>query len=247
MNALTKGFAACLFFVSGSFAPLYAQSPVQIDSIAQVSEIESLIAVNFEKLKAAVEKEDDFEKLSGKVIREKFGVLSVLGQSLAEHSGKADSKINGPALRDAALSYNFEGDFAQAQAALAAVDAALKGEVTGEHEELYPWDKLIHMYPMMEVMNGATSDILKVIKRPRGKEDETHAAVTWALLSIAMQVDSHAAAENGGVEGWVGYSEDFRSSALKLAEAIRKKDAKEARTFFDAAKKACDDCHGDYQ
>ncbi|WP_437226156.1 hypothetical protein SH661x_004438 [Planctomicrobium sp. SH661] len=227
--------------------PLAAQSPVPIEKIATVSEIEQLIQKNAESLGKLLEDESKFEELKGKGIREDFGMLALLGQSLAESPGNKDSKINGPALRDAALAYDRKGDHAAAKAAYGTVQSVLGGTVTGEHAELHPWNKLINMHPMMEEMNSGNSAILKVVKKPRGKADEVLPAVAWGLLAVAMKADTHEVKNPDELPQWDAWSDDFLASSLKLAEAIRAKDAEEGRKWFDKANETCDACHEQFR
>jgi len=223
--------------------PLLAQSPVPINTIAPLSEIELLVARHFKTLEKSLEEAARFDAAKNKSIRTDFGMLSLLGQAIAEHPDNADSKINGPALRDAALAYQRKGTHTEAQAALAKIQSVLAGEVTGEHVRLHPWNKLINMHPMMEEVNSSSSDILKVLKRTRGKPEEVLPATSWALLAVAMKADTHEVKNPADLPKWNAWSDEFLESSLKLADLIRNKKGEGGREWFDKAHETCNACH----
>lgn len=243
MRSLTTRLLAGLLLMGLTTSSLPAQSPVAIDTIASINELEQLVMKKFDALEKSLGDESKFEELKGKSIRENFGMLALLGQSIAEHSGKAGCKIDGPALRDAALSFNRKGNHAEAIVAADQVRNVLEGRASGEHAQLHPWNKLINMHPMMEEMNAGNSAILKVIKKPRGKPDEVLAATSWGLLAVAMKADTHEVKNSTDLPQWSAWSDDFLASSLKLAEAIRAKDGATGRKWFDQANRTCDACH----
>lgn len=226
---------------------LQAQSPVPIESVASVEELKMEMQSQVESLEKALADESKYEDQKGKAIRQSFGLLAVIGQALAEHPQGDQAQVNGPALRDAALKFQRNSTHAEARSALEAVQGVLKGEVTGTHEKLHPWNKLINMHPMMEEMNSRNSQILKVLRRPRGKPEETLPAVTWALLAIPMKADTHEVKNSDDLPQWDAWSNEFRHSAVKLAEAIRAQDKDEGRKWFDKANETCDACHEKFQ
>jgi hypothetical protein len=237
-----------VLIVSGCLStPVLAQSPVPVDTIATVANIEALITQNVSRLEKSLADASKFDDLKEKGIRESFGMLSVLGQALAEHSDRTESKINGPALRDAALAYNNDGTHEEAVAAFKQVQDVLAGKVTGDHVKFHSWGKLIGMAPMMEELNASNSEILRVLRRPRGKDEEVLPAVKWGLLSLTMKVDTHAVQKPEDLSKWNGWSDEFREASLKLAEAIRNKDGTEGRKWFDKGNAACEACHEVFQ
>lgn len=220
-----------------------AQSPVPIESVATIQELVLEVQTQSESLSKTLANESGFEEQKDKSIRQAFGLLACLGQAIAEHPHKDQAGIDGPALRDAALKFNRKGSYADAQSAREGVNQVLAGNITGEHALLHPWNKLINMHPMMEEMNARNSQILKVLKRPRGKPDEPLGAMTWAVLAIAMQADTHEVKDPGDLPKWNAWCDDFRNSAVKLAEAIRAQDKDSGRMWFDKANETCDACH----
>ncbi|MEW4488125.1 hypothetical protein AB1L42_08585 [Thalassoglobus sp. JC818] len=228
-------------------ATTFAEAPVPVESVAPVPEIEIEVQSQLETLQKALDDQDGYEDAREGQIRQSFGLLACLGQALAEHDGASETKIQGPALRDAALKFQRKSSLEEAKAAFEQVKLAANGEATGDHSVDHPWNKLINMHPMMEEMNSRNSALLKVIRRPRGKAEEPVHATTWAILALAMQADTHEVKDDAMLPEWNKFSNEFREASLKLAEAIRNKDAKEARKWFDSANQSCDSCHEVFQ
>lgn len=233
------------FLLAGlmSISSAQAQSPVPIESVVPLAEIELLVNRHVRSLEKSLSEEDRFEGVKNKTIRTDFGMLSLLGQSLAEHAESANSKINGPALRDAALGYNRKGTHAEAKEAFEQVQNVLAGNVTGEHARLHPWNKLINMHPMMEEMNAGTGALTRVLRKTRGKPEEVLPATSWSLLAIAMKADTHEVKKPDDLPKWNGWSDEFLESSRKLAEAIRARKEDEGRKWFEQASQTCDACH----
>ena len=218
-----------------------------IETVAPLTEIELLIERHIQSLEKGLADESKFEEAKNKTIRTDFGMLSLLGQSLAEHKDKSARKINGPALRDAALTYNRKGTYVEARAAFTQIQSVLNGTVSGEHALLHPWNKLINMHPMMEEMNAASGALPRILRKPRGKPEEALPAVSWALLAIAMKADTHEVKDPNDLPQWNTWSDDFLVSSLKLAEAVRAKDGATGRKWFDQANETCDACHARFR
>jgi len=225
-----------------------AQSPVPIETVASIEDLDALVNKYTESLTKSLADPEKFDSLKDKALWEHFGMLCVIGQSLAEHPESETSKINGPALRDAALEYDRKGNHEEAAAVLKSVQNVIAGTVEGEHEKLHPWNELIEMHPLMEDMNTCLSGSLRVVKRPRGKADEPLSAIAWGLQSIAMKTMTESAGDDADeIAKWEGWSDDLLNASIKLADAIRKKDADEGRKWFDIAHESCNACHKEYR
>jgi hypothetical protein len=241
------GLLACWGALSAVSVPVLAQSPVPVESVATVEELDFEITRQIERLDKDLSTDATFSDQKSKGIAQAFGLLACLGQALAEHPEGSTSKVQGPALRDAALQFKRDSTFEQAGAALAQVKQAQAGQATGEHSRLHPWNKLLRMHPMMEEMNARSSESLKILKRPRGKPGETSPAVTWGLLAIAMKADTHEVKEADKIPRWNELSDEFRHAAVQMGAAIKAKDKEAGRAWFDKATAACDTCHGEFQ
>jgi hypothetical protein len=235
--------AACLF----SCVNLFAEAPVKVETVAPLADIVFEVNSQIETLEKELADEAGYEENRGGQIRQSFGLLACLGQALAEHSKASESEIQGAHLRDAALKFQKKSSLAEAKTALEAVKAAQVGKSEGEAANDHPWNKLINMHPMMEEINSRNSAILKVLRRPRGKESEPVHATTWAILGLAMKADTHEVKDEADLPKWHAQSDAFIAASVKLAEAIRAKDKTEGRKWFDAANESCDACHEVFQ
>jgi hypothetical protein len=165
----------------------------------------------------------------------------VLGQALAEHPQQAEAGFSGAAIRDAALKFQRDSSFADAQAALTAVTAARQGE--GEGGADVAWNKLIRMHPMMEEINSRNAALIPIMKRPRGRAEEPRHATTIALLALAMEADTHEVKNEADIPEYQKMAAEYRAAMVGVADAVRKKDGKTARELFDQANERCDACH----
>lgn len=224
-----------------------ADAPVAVtEEIAPIADLELEISEQVERL-TGVLTEEKYEDAKDGEVRQAFGLLACIGQALAEHGKNESVKIQGPALRDAALQFKRKASLEDAQKALEAVKLAVAGQAEGDHAKEYPWNKLINMHPMMEEMNDRNSKILRVLRRPRGKAEEPIHATTWVVLGLAMHADTHEVKNDADIPKWHQFSDDFREAAIKLGEAIRAKDKDEGKKWFDKANESCDACHEIFQ
>lgn len=233
-----------LIFIPPAVA--FAQAPFPVESVATVEELELEVPAQINELSKLLADETTFDD-SQPAILQKFGLLAVIGQALAEHPKKSKGKVNGPALRDAALVYGRDGSLDQAKAALEGVKKVIVGQMSGEHAVEHAWNKLINMHGMMEEMNGRNSKILRVLRRPRGRPEEGAHASVLGVLSLAMYADTHEVKEADTLPQWQQWSTEYREAVITMGEAIRAKDAKAARQWFDKANATCDKCHEVFQ
>lgn len=216
-------------------------APAEIDDVATVDEIVGEIDAKIAVLQRALGAPDKFDAIKDKAVWQSFGVISVMGQALVEHSDNATAGFDGAAVRDAAMTYQRKSNYAEAQAALTEVTAARNGE--GEGEADVPWNKLIRMHPMMEEINARNAALVRIMKRPRGRAKEIQNATTLALLALAMEADTHEVKNEADIPEYQKLAAGYRSDMISVAAAIRDKDGKTARQFFDAANEKCDACH----
>lgn len=238
VRSLRTVVALCAAF---SAVTVLGTSPAPIEQIASVEDIVQEVDAKITLLTGLLETPEKFEGAKDKDVWQGFGVLSVLGQSLVEHPQHADAAFSGAALRDAALKYQRNTPYADAQAALAAAKSARGGEGTGEAD--FAWNKLIRMHPMMEEINSRNAKLIPIFKRPRGKPEEARHAVTIALLALPMYADTHEVKNEADIPAYQALATDFRTAMVGVADAVRKKDGKSARELFDQANAACDTCH----
>jgi hypothetical protein len=213
--------------------------------VASIEAILLEVDSKIEVLTGALESAEKFEMAKEKDVWQAFGLLSVLGQAIAEHPQKADAPFSGPALRDAAMQY-YAGQgltYEQAQGALAAVQEARQGGGATDAAPDYEWNKLVRMHPMMEEINARNAKLVSVFRRPRGRPEEAGHATTIALLSLAMYADTHEVKNEADIPQWQTWSAEYRDKMVAVAAAVQEKDGTTAREHFDAANEICDACH----
>lgn len=242
----SKWTAVCLAVatISGTIAPvLHAETPYPIESFASLAELTQEATIQTKRLDKLLSTDASFEKDKEKHVAQAFGLIACVGQGLAEHKEWEKATINGPALRDAALTYSSDEDRDAALAALGKVKDVIAGKVEGEHERLHPWNELIGMYALMEEINTRNSEYLKIFRRPRGTPEEASPVVAWGLLGAAMKADNYGAGDEEDEKLWNTWSDEFYETAVKLGKAIREKDKVESRKWFDKANAGCKVCH----
>jgi hypothetical protein len=216
-------------------------APAPVADIAAVDDIVQEVDAKIKLLGGLLESPEKFEDAKEKDVWQGFGVLSIMGQSLVEHPEAGTAGFTGAALRDAALKYTRNTEYADAQAALVAVTAARAGEGTGAAD--VPWNKLIRMHPMMEEINARNAKLVPIFKRPRGKPEEARHATVMALLSLAMYADTHEVKNEADIPSYQQMAADYRTAMVGVAAALKEQDGKTARELFDKANGTCDACH----
>jgi len=240
MLRLTLLSTLCLAAVGLSIA--FATAPAKINDVASADDIVQEVDSKIKLLTGQLETPEKFEAAKDKDVWQAFSVISVLGQALAEHPDQSKAGFDGAALRDAALKYSGrKATYPEATAALTTVTAARNGEGEGTPE--FAWNKLTRMHPMMEEINSRNAKLVAVIKRPRGKPEEVRHATTLALLSLAMQADTHEVKQEAEIPEYQALAAEYRTNMIGVAGALRNKDGNTARDLFDKANAACDKCH----
>ena len=236
-----------LFVFSISTLCLFAEAPIPVETVAPLDDVVFEIGAQIESLGEALEDQNGYEDNREYEIRQSFGLLACLGQALAEHNDAGKTKIQGAALRDAALKFRPKSTLAEAKSALEQIKEAQAGESHAEANTEHDWNKLVNMHPMMEEINARNSAILKVLRRPRGNPEEPAHATTWVVLGLAMKADTHEVKDDADLPTWHKHSDAFIEASRQLAEAIRAKDKTAGREWFDKANESCDACHEVFQ
>lgn len=242
MKPTLAGLALLMIFAV-PFLAAWGEAPTPVKPTAPLDDIVYEVNDKIEQLDALLASAESYEEKREAEIQRAFGVLAVMGQAIAEHEDREMTEISGPALREAALPFTIETSFDDARAILAAVKEARAGGGATAAPVEHEWDKLFPMYPMMEEINDRNAALVRVIRRPRGREGESAHASTIALLSIVMYADTHLVEGEDDVAAWRDMSDEYRRLMVQAAEAIRAEDGDTARTHFDAANATCDRCH----
>lgn len=234
---------AALMIAAAPFLAAWGEAPTPIKPAAPLDDIVFEVNDKIEQLGKLLASAESYEENREGEVQQAFGVLAVMGQAIAEHENHEKTDISGPALREAALLFHDDTSYADAGTILAAVKEAQAGGGATDAAVEHEWADLFPMYPMMEEINNRNAALVRVIRRPRGREGESAHATTIALLSIAMYADTHEVEGEEDVAAWRKMSEDYRTRMVQVAEAIRARDGDTARSHFDAANETCDRCH----
>jgi hypothetical protein len=221
----------------------FAAAPAKLDDTAPVADIVLEVDGKIALLEKALASDESFEAAREKDVIQSFGVLACMGQALAEHTGHAEAKFSGPALREAALGFKADGGIAEAREALEAVKTARAGGGKTDAATEHDWDKLVDMHAMMEEVNARNAKLVPIFRRPRGRPEEAAHASTIAILALAMEADTSTVDGEENIALWQRLSREYREKMTEVATAVRAKDGKTAREHFDRANEICDQCH----
>lgn len=233
--------------VSLALLPVMAETPFPLAEVAPLDDLVYEVNDRIEELDELLTSAESFEDKKDSEVRRAFGVLAVIGQAIAEHKEHSKTKIQGPALREAARSFSPKSSYEEAKAALEAVRQAQAGEASGEATVEHDWAKLINMHPMMEEIEERSGSINRVVRRPRGRPDEPVHASVIAVLTVAMHADTHEVKDPGRIPVWHELAREYLNQMTGVAQAIREKDKETAGELMRQATGTCDRCHEEFR
>ena len=242
MKWMLAGLAA-LMILAVPFLNASGEAPTAITPVAPMDDIVYEVNEKIELLDELLASAESYEENREGEVRQALGVLAVMGQAIAEHEDHEETDISGPALREAALPFKKNSSWEEAQSILAAVKEAQSGGGATDAAVEYEWNKLVNMHPMMEEINNRNAALVRVMRRPRGRDGEAAHASTISLLTVAMYADTHEVKNENDVPLWQEMSREYLDLMVQVGEAIRARDGETARTHFDAANETCDRCH----
>lgn len=236
--------AMCLAAVAcGSSRAALAAAPAKISELATVEELAGEARALAAKLTEATADEAAFKRaMEARTVNQDGGVLAVVAQALVEHEKGKDAGIKGPALRDAALQARAAKELAVAQQAVAAINAAIKGEGPDGAVE-HPWNKLTGMGRMMVDLELRQGRLRRAFRRPKDLPSKSQDAAVMAVLALSMEVDTHEVKKPEDIPQWTAWSQEYRKNMADLAAAMRAGNAEEAQKLFNQSGMACDQCH----
>ncbi len=231
-----------LIATAAVFVPLLAEAPVPIMDVVPLDDLVFEVNARIVEVEESLASEESYEDLKEDDVRRAFGVLACLGQAIAEHADAAQTVIAGAALRDAALSFSLQSSYDAAKESLQGLQTAQAGKA-GDATLEYDWSQLINMHPMMEEIEVRSSKLVRIIRRPRGKPEETSHSSTIAVLTLAMMADTHEVKDQADVPAWKEMSAEYQQLMTGLSTAIRKKDRSAAGKLLTQATESCERCH----
>lgn len=230
---------ACMFGLICS--SVIGQEKSHVNSIP-VAELKAAAAGEVTYVTETLSKAEDYTKIQKKVKRA-GGLLACLGQAIVEHPKAADAGVAAADLRDAGLALKGAKDAEAAKAGLAAAEKAMAGEASGNAKDEHEWKGLIGMHDMMEVINSRNSKLRRAVKRLRKPEEEKLHAIALAVLSVAMEADTHEVKNEAEVPEWVAMSVESQKISAELVKAIREKEKRDAAKLFKSLAQSCKSCH----
>lgn len=225
---------------------VWGAEKVKLSTVTPVADLVTEVDATVKTIEPLVANEEVFKKAKDdKEFGKYFGLLAVLGQAIAEHDEDSALKASAADLRDAALSGARPQTLEDAKKALDGVKAAAggkKGSAAVEH----PWNKLIGMHRLMDVMNAQNSKLRSVSRRlPNDTTELQRRANVLALLAVVTATDPHDVKDPKQIPDWEKYSKEMQVEMTGLAKALKAKDADAAKKHYLAASKSCNSCHSE--
>ncbi|MFO1023252.1 MAG: cytochrome c [Planctomycetales bacterium] len=231
---------ALTIFISGS--SLWSAEKPKMSAVAPAAILTAEAEAIVKALDAALTDAESYDKAKKNVAKD-FGLLAVIGQALAEHDEDSKLKAAAADLRDAAIQGAKAKTLEDAKKAFEGVKAAAEGK-KGSAAVEHPWNKLMSLHHLMEVVNTRNGKIRRVARSiPSDTAEAERNAYVLALLSVAMAADTHEVKDKAQVPEWEKYSKEMQESMSGLGAALKKKDADAVKKTFAAAGKTCTDCH----
>lgn len=235
---MIAGAGMCAVAWGGAPAPLekvISADDLVAEAAAKGAEIEPFLA----SAEAYMENVDK--------LRASAGLLAVIGQAAAEHPQASALKAAGPSLRDAASIVARSKTYDEAKAAWPAVQNALAGKATGQPAAEFDWAKLTKMHPAMEEMNTRSSQLRRLLRRPKDPAVDSRHASAIALLAVTTHADTHEVKKDSDLPQWRELATALQEHMSAAAAAIKAKDTMQATQRFTAGMETCTKCHDVFQ
>ena len=234
---------AVLALFAGSLLRTDGAAPADVSKVLSVEDLAAEAKDTARKLANAVASQESFDRaIEQKTITRGGGLIACLAQAIAEHKEGKETGIAAAALRDAALGLRGTKKLDDAKSALEKVNAALEGEGDKAETE-FAWNKLINMHRMMEEIEVRQGSLRRTLSRPRRLPRSSGNATVIAVLSLAMEADTHEVKNKDDLPKWADWSKKYREAMSQLAAAMKADEAEKAQGIFKASVEHCDACH----
>lgn len=227
---------ACLVDVNA------AEESKKMSEMLSAADIVGEIDAKLKTIEADLADNEKFLAAKNKAIPQNGGVLAILAQAIVEHDEECPLKPIAPALRDAGTALSHAKTFEEAKTAYETAKKARDGEGAGESTA--DWAKLSPMGGVMSEVNARTSKLRRVLRKlPDDLSESARDAGVLALLSLAIEADTHEVKKDEDKPEWVKHSLEMRAQMTSAASAFKAKDGAKAKDAFTNANKACNACH----
>lgn len=178
-------------------------------------------------------------------LKKDANTLLCIAVALGTHDRENPLQTSAPALFAGAQKLAAATDFAQGQAALAELQAAMKSESTTG--PLLKWGKVASMGQIMKQVTFINTRLKRGIRpgpRFAGAADENaRYATTLAVIGQAIVGDTHEVKQPEDMPKWYEYSAAMRDSAAELGTALVARDEANAQAAAKKLEQSCSDCH----
>ncbi len=224
--------------------PVFAAAPVKVAEVISVEDLVTEAKDRVEKLKESVATEDAFKKaVADKMVGRDAGILAVAAQGLVEHDKGKDAGISAASLRDAAVVLRRAKTQAEAKAAVEKAVASLEGKGDAAAVAEHPWNKLTGMHAMMDEIEARQTKLRGALAKPRNLARDSRHASLIALLSVAMEEDTHEVKKPEEIPQWKALAKEYRETMSQISVAMKAGDGAKANELFKNSGKSCTVCH----
>lgn len=220
---------------------LQAAPPLPLEKVATAEQLVAEAEALGKDLHDCLATPDSYEEY-GQKRKHATSMLMLVGQALAEHPQPSKLKAFGADLRDAAIKLNQTLDYASAQAAMPAIDAALSGQSTGKAIVDVEWSKLMRYRPAMDQMNQRLPALRRVMRRPKDPVADGRQMFAMALLALPMHADPKVKTPAEILE-WQAFTTSMVEHLSDATTKLRAKDFTAANDAFVTGMSNCNQCH----
>lgn len=243
----TKLLSLCAAAVAAAcFVPCFAASPVKIKEVAPGADLVIEADAKIKALEEALADNAKYQEAKASSLPRDAGVLAILSQAILESEDKPAWKAAAADVREGAIAIWNSKSFEDAKKGLDAVKAAAGGASAGAKPEA-EWNKLSKLGALMKEVNARNGKLRRATRKLPEKDEElaqtARDASVLAVLALVTHEDTHEVKNDAEKPLWQQQSKEFQAQMTAAATAFKAKDAASAKKSFDAANKACNDCH----
>jgi hypothetical protein len=218
----------------------------QVSSFAPAEDLVGQAKAFVTGFEMAMGGEQDFKEKQEQV-KYSAHALAVVAVALGLHDTPNELKASAPALVKAAQDLGKAQDYAAAQAALAAVKAAMEGKAK-EGPQLSWTSKVASLGELMKQVTSTDARLRRNLRRfERLAQENAQSAALLAVIAQAAIADTHEVKDPADLPKWYQGCGDMRDAAAGVNKAIKAKDPAGAEAAAKRLMQSCDDCHAVFQ
>jgi hypothetical protein len=208
-------------------------------------------------LAAAVASQSDFKGGGYDSAREAFSAVALVFGVIANYDGEIRWKKDAETARDlfARVGFNCkvgtDPSFNESKQRFADLESLLDGsspKSRADREDDFRWSQVAARPALMSRLESADAALAAAGASQgefnRSLEKLLHDAEIVAVIGEVIRQPDY---EYHDDDTYLGYAAAMRDAAVRVREAVKKKDYEAARAGLGELKKSCDACHGDYR